>query len=69
MSDRENRWDQAMARALTDDPDHWRDRAGEARRAAADMEDAEARRMMLGIAAGYDRLAEYAERRLVAGIG
>jgi hypothetical protein len=61
---RENRPDRAMARALMNDPDHWRDRAEEGRRIAEDMVDPEAKRMMLDIADGYDRLAEHAEKRL-----
>jgi hypothetical protein len=42
------------ARAVGNDPDHWRDRAKEARRIGEGMADQEARWMMLGIA---DRLA------------
>ena len=67
MSEVGSRWDSAMARALINDPEHWRDRAEDARRMAEDMADPEAKRMMLGIASGYDRLAEHAEQRLIAG--
>jgi hypothetical protein len=55
----------AMALALINNPSHWRDRAEEARRIAEDMADAEAKRMMLDIADGYDRLAQHAETRLL----
>jgi hypothetical protein len=48
----------------TDDPKHWRDRAHEARTRAGELNDPEAKRQMLGIARGYDRLAERAEGRL-----
>jgi len=41
----------------------WRQMAEQARVIAADMDDAEARRTMLEIAAGYDRLAARSERR------
>ena len=61
-----SRWDSAMARALMNDPDHWRDRAEEARRISEDMADPEAKRMMLNIASGYERLVERAEQRLIA---
>ena len=50
---------------LINDPKHWRDRAEEARAHADEMNDPEAKRQMLEIARGYDRLAERAE--LVAG--
>ena len=61
--DRQHR---AMVLALINSPSHWRDRAEEARRIAEDMADAEAKRMMLDIADGYDRLAHHAENRLLA---
>ena len=41
----------------------WRQMAEQARGIAAEMDDAEAKRTMLEIAAGYDRLAARAERR------
>ena len=65
MGERENRWDGSMAQALMNDPEHWRDRAEEARRIAEDMADAEAKRMMLGIADGYEKLAARGEQRLM----
>ena len=52
-----------MTTGLTD-PKHWRDRAHEARIRAGELNDPEAKRQMLGIARGYDRLAERAEERL-----
>jgi hypothetical protein len=53
----------AMSGGLINDPKHWRARAGEARRLAAEMPDEVSRQMMLGVAADYDRLAERAELR------
>jgi hypothetical protein len=50
---------------LLNDPKHWRDRAEEARVHAEQMRDPEACRMMLEIAAGYERLAKKAEQRLL----
>ena len=67
MGDSEDRQNRAMAQALINDPSHWRDRAEEARRIAEDMADKEAQRMMLNIAAGYDRLAQHAEERTLTG--
>jgi hypothetical protein len=61
----EHRQHRAKALALINSPSHWRDRAEEARRIAEDMSDAEAKRMMLGIADDYDRLAQHAETRLL----
>jgi hypothetical protein len=66
MSD-PNRHHRAMAMALINDPKHWRERAEGTRRIAEDMVDPEAKRMMLSIAAGYDRLAQHAETRLLTG--
>ena len=43
-------------------PEYWLNRAREARAQARDMITPEARREMLLIAAGYQRLAEHAER-------
>jgi hypothetical protein len=48
---------------LLNDPKHWRGRAEEARMHAERIHDPEARRMMLVIAASYDRIAERAEER------
>ena len=56
-----------MAMALMNDPAHWRERAEEARRIAEDLSDREAQRMMLGVADSYDRLAQHAETRSLAG--
>jgi RNA polymerase sigma-70 factor, ECF subfamily len=44
------------------EPEYWLDRAAEARAQAKDMITPEARREMLLIAAGYQRVAEHAER-------
>jgi hypothetical protein len=52
-----------MATGLADDPKRWRDRAQEARARAGDLNDPVAKRQMLGIARGYDRLAKRAEER------
>jgi hypothetical protein len=46
-----------------DDPQHWRDRAGEARDIANAMGDTSAKMQMHQVAAKYDRLAEEAEDR------
>ena len=62
-----HRYHRAMSMALINDPKHWRERAEEARRIAEDMADQEAKRMMLSIAAGYDRLAQHADTRLLTG--
>ena len=66
MGDQE-RHHRAMSMALINDPRHWRERAEEARRIAEDMADPDAKRMMLIIAAGYDRLAQHADTRLLTG--
>jgi hypothetical protein len=42
-------------------PTHWRYRAEEARVMAADLDDSEARRAMLGIALSYEMIAERVE--------
>jgi hypothetical protein len=53
-----------MAEKLLNDPMHWRNRAEEARAQAKQLNDPEARRKMLEIADGYERIAERAEQRL-----
>ncbi|HMA70664.1 MAG TPA: hypothetical protein VKP67_04130 [Xanthobacteraceae bacterium] len=45
------------------DPQHWLERAKEARAIADEMKDLDARQRMLGIAKDYVRLAERAEAR------
>jgi hypothetical protein len=52
-----------MTISPADEPKHWRNRAHEARARAGELDDPEAKRQMLGIARGYDRLAERAEKR------
>ena len=52
-----------MSGCLINDPKHWRVRAEEARRLAAEMQDEVSKQMMLGVAADYDGLAERAELR------
>ena len=44
-------------------PEHWRDRAEEARKLAEQIEDADSKAAMLRIAKDYERLAERAELR------
>jgi ribosomal protein S17E len=51
---------------LLDDPEHWRNRAEEARSVAEQLSDPESKRTMLRIAGDYDRLAEHAQRRAPA---
>ena len=55
-----------MTVRIINDPKHWRVRAEEARRLAAEMQDEVSKQMMLGVATDYDGFAEQAERR---GIG
>ena len=52
-----------MTQRLIDDAQHWRDRAEEARTHAEQMNDADARMMMLGTAESYEKLARRAEER------
>jgi hypothetical protein len=47
-----------------DDPKHWRRLAEEARAAADQLTDPEARRLMIEIAQGYEALAAIAEKKL-----
>ncbi|MGH8299333.1 MAG: hypothetical protein ACRET5_10340 [Steroidobacteraceae bacterium] len=44
-------------------PEYWLARSAEALAAAGQFEDPECKRVMLGIAAGYEQLAKAAERR------
>jgi hypothetical protein len=53
-----------MTNNLRDNPQHWRDLAEQARAHAIKTEDPESRRMMIGIADGYDNLAQRAEAKL-----
>jgi hypothetical protein len=48
--------------SLLNNPEHWRKRAGEARRVAEELNDAEQRKTMFEIAEAYDRIAERAEQ-------
>ena len=48
---------------VLDEPQHWLDRVEEMRRLAVDMREPEARRMMLSVAEGYDKLAQRAQER------
>jgi hypothetical protein len=50
-------------KTLLDDAEHWWSRAEETRTIAELMNDPEAKRIMLDIAEGYDRLAERAAAR------
>jgi hypothetical protein len=53
-----------MTNNLRDNPQHWRDLAEQARAHAIKTEDLESRRMMIGIADGYDNLAQRSEAKL-----
>jgi hypothetical protein len=46
-------------------PEHWLERAREARELAAQIKDAEAKQAMLAIAEGYQKVAKRAEAREV----
>ena len=48
---------------ITSNPRHWLDRAKKARDAAAAVSDPDFKRKILEVAAGYERLAERAEKR------
>jgi len=54
---------ESLLPSLLNNVRHWQERAEEARAVAGQMSDAEARRVMLGIADGYERLAKLAEAR------
>jgi hypothetical protein len=55
-----------MTTGPANDPKDWRNRAQEARARGGELNDPIAKRQMLGIARGYDRLAERVEERLRA---
>jgi hypothetical protein len=46
------------------DPEHWRERAEEARQVAGQMSEPVTREMMLAIAVDYERLAEHIQQRI-----
>ena len=48
----------------SDDPNHWRNRAEEARAVAVQMMDPHTKAIMLAIAQDYEKLAARAEQRL-----
>ena len=48
---------------IFENPDHWRQRAEESRAIAAQFDDPDTRRMLLGLAAAYEGLAERAAER------
>ena len=52
-----------MSSETNDEEERWRSLAAEARAMAAHMVDAEARRLMINIAAGYELLADRAKAR------
>jgi hypothetical protein len=47
------------------DPPYWQQRADEARQLAEDLRDEEARKQMINVAEGYERLAMMAEQRIL----
>jgi hypothetical protein len=53
------------SRSIRDDPEHWRQRAKEARDIAQQMSDPVSREMMLQIGKEYEQIAENARRRLL----
>jgi hypothetical protein len=52
-----------MSASHINDSKHWRERADEARANALQINDPDARQMMLRIASDYDKLAKRAEQR------
>jgi hypothetical protein len=54
------------SRSIRDDPEHWHQRAREARSVAEQMSDPVSREMMLHIAKEYEQVAENARRRTLA---
>jgi hypothetical protein len=55
--------DRTLMPKKENDSTYWRGRAAEARTKADQTSDSLAKRILLGIAASYDRIAESAERR------
>jgi hypothetical protein len=58
-----NRWGRGMVSHFINEPQHWRDRAEEARVLANHLDDSEAKVAMLRIAEEYQHLARRAEDR------
>ena len=56
-------WEASIAVSFINDPEHWRNRAEEARTLADQMSDEASKQTMLRIAADYERLAERAALR------
>jgi hypothetical protein len=54
----------AVSDSILDNPEHWQERAEEARSIAEQMSDPDSKRMMLRIAEDYERLAAHARRRM-----
>jgi hypothetical protein len=52
-----------MPASFINDPEHWRQRADEARSVAEQMNEPQSKEAMLRIAKDYERLAERAEQR------
>jgi hypothetical protein len=52
-----------MNKSIIEDAQHWRECAEEMCAVAETLSDAEAQRMILGIAEGYERLAQRAQYR------
>jgi hypothetical protein len=52
-----------MPSSYLNDPDHWRDRAKEARAMAEDMTDPVSKQKMLDVASNYEHLAKRAAGR------
>src|SRR5262245_60903734 len=55
-----------VAKVPINDPNHWRERAEEARTVADELTDPDSKRRMLRIADDYEELARSAEKRLAA---
>ena len=55
-----------VAKVPINDPNHWRERAEEARTVADELTDPDSKRRMLRIADDYEELAKRAEKRLAA---